>query len=169
MEMIPQAAATALPIVGSMMAAKGINKSGLAQQEAANFEAEQMDQNAGQVEAASQRNAMDRERETEMLQSRALAVAGASGAGAMDPTVLRIIGGIAKEGKLASEMELYNGKSQAQSMRTQGKATRYQGYQTALASRTQGFATMMSGFGQGIGNYFGAGRYYNIPLTPGVR
>ena len=169
MQMIPQVAATAFPIVGSMMAAKGLKQAGDAKNQEAIFEGAQLDQNAGQVEAASHRAAMDQDRQSQMLQSRALAVAGASGAGAMDPTVLRIIGGIAKEGALASEMELYNGKSQAQAMRLQADATRYQGSQTAKAARTTGFATMLSGFGQGIGNYFGAGRYYNIPLAPGIR
>ena len=168
---MPQIAATAFPIVGSMVSARGITNAGSAQNQAANFEANQLEINAGQVQAASHRDAMDQMRQSELLQSRALAVAGASGGGAMDPTVLRIIGGIAREGKLASETKLFNGLSEANAMRTQAGATRYQGSQIESASKTQALATMMSGVGYGAGNYFGAGRYYNIPLspTPGVR
>ena len=77
-----------------------------------------------------------------LLQSRALAVAAASGGGALDPTVLNLIGGIAGEGQLAADTERYNAAVDAQGMRTQAAATEYEG-KLALAnakrSRTASF------------------------------
>lgn len=107
--------------------AKQARRQGKAQQEMHEFEAAQMDSAAGQQVALSQRNAQEELRKSALLQSHALAIAGASGAGVSDPDVNKIIGDIAAEGRLAADTHLYNGDEAAKSLKISAKLSRWQG------------------------------------------
>lgn len=129
-------------VLGTVLSAKGqadagnaAARKGKAERALADYQAAQLDQNAGQEVAAGQRASAEALHQSKLLQSRALAVAAASGGGALDPNVLKIIGGIAGEGALSAEMQQYNAAESARSMRNQAKATRYSGYQAELAGR----------------------------------
>ncbi len=158
--------AAPLAIGGSLLSAFGSMSEGKAQYKAAQFQAAQLDQNAGQAKAAGQRDAAQEIRQSELLQSRALAVAGASGAGAVDPTVLRIISGLAGEGALAAQTAMFNADEQARGMRTQAAATRFEGAETRKASKVRAISTILSGAGTAAmagsrfsnGGWFGMGR-----------
>lgn len=82
---------------------------------------------AGQEEAASQRAAKIKRKETELKISSARATAGASGAGAYDPTVLDEIGNIAGAGEFDALTAMYEGKSASSLLRSQAALTEYQG------------------------------------------
>ncbi len=90
------------------------------------FQAEQLRVNAGQQIAAAQRTAQDVNLTTELIASHAKAVAAASGAGATDPTVVRLIAFQAGQGAYKANMALYNGEEAARGMRMQGAAYDYQ-------------------------------------------
>jgi len=153
--MIPAAAS----VVGTVLSAKGnvdagnaAARRGKAEQKLAEYQAAQLEQNAGQEIASGQRDAEAQLLQSRLLQSRALAVAAASGGGALDPNVLKIIGGIAGEGQQAADTTRYNAKESARGMRDQASATRYSGYQAAEAGRiakktgrAQAITTMLSG------------------------
>lgn len=124
----------------TVMSARALQAEGEAQavagrsaEQAAIFEARQMKTQAGQEQAVSQREAENRMREAALLMSRAQAVAAASGGGALDPTVLRIIGGISAEGELAAATERYNGDERARQLKLGAKARRYEGAQARYA------------------------------------
>jgi len=102
---------------------------GKAQQEADYFAAAQMEQNAGQDQAVGQRNAQNAQRQSDLIQSRALAVAGASGAGMSDPSIVKIMADLAKEGQLAVDAQLYQGNEAARQGRFAAKVKRYEGDQ----------------------------------------
>lgn len=126
----------------------------------ADFEAAQYDSNAGQAVAASQRAAMDQERQARIVQSRALAVAAGSGAGASDPTVTNVISKIAQEGKYRSMLALYQGEEQARQLKAGAAAKRYEGDAAlaggidALSASKFGVAsTLLSGAGKGYTMY----------------
>ena len=104
------------------------------------FAANQLDAAATQQEAVGQLNAAEEIRKSELLQSRALAVAGASGAGASDPDVTHVIGRFAQEGNLAAETQLYNGGESARAMRIGAKVQRWEGDQAAKGFNIQGQA-----------------------------
>lgn len=120
-------AGTALSVLGAI----GQGNAAMAQGEAANrlakYQAAQLKQNAGQVRAVGQREGEAALRESLLLQSRAQAVAAASGGGALDPTVLKLIGGVAAEGQTAADTERYNAETQAQGLLAEANATRYSG------------------------------------------
>lgn len=147
-----QAAGTVISALGSMKSGDAAASAGREQQQLAEYQAAQLDQNAGQQIAVGQRQSAEALRQSRLLQSRALAVAAASGGGAMDPTVLKIIGGIDDEGKYAADSAMYNAKETARGMKDDARAARYSGAQARAAgnearrgSRLAAFATVLSG------------------------
>lgn len=91
------------------------------------FQADQLRQNAGQAQAAAQRDAISADRQDELIASRALAVAAASGGGASDPTVINLIAKNAAEGAYRKQMALYAGDDKARSMMIAADAADYSG------------------------------------------
>lgn len=134
-------------IGGSLLSAFGSLEQGKQMFAASRYQAGQLRQNAGQAEAAGQRDAIAQLRTSDLLQSRALAVAGASGAGAVDPTVLRLIAGLAGEGQLNASMAMFNAGESARGMRNQAHATEFEGKQSKTASKIAALATMLTGAG----------------------
>ena len=95
-----------------------------------------LEENAKQTTAAGHHQAREYRRRSDLAMSRALAVAGASGAGVVDPSVLNIIGGIAGEGERGAETLMFNAGSDARFMGTQATATRFSGKQVRRAGMT---------------------------------
>lgn len=112
---------------GSLMAGSAAAKSGARIKSADDFEAAQLDQNAGQSIAAGQRAAIEARRQAALVQSRILAVAAASGGGALDPTVVRLIGQQAGEGEFRARTALYQGEERARAQRMAATTKRYEG------------------------------------------
>lgn len=139
--------AAATNLMGVLATAKGqadvgagAQQAGAGAQQAANYAAAQMDYNAGQEQASAQRTAEEARRQARLNVSRALAVAGASGGSAMDPTVLNIMANLNAEGQLQSLSAMYEGDSRANAMRRQAEATRYEGAAQAYAGAQQATA-----------------------------
>lgn len=156
------AVGSGLTIAGHLSASSAARAAGRAQREAANYSAAQLEANAGQQQAAAQRAAAEEIRKSIMLQSRAVAIAAASGGGAVDPTVLALIAGVAGEGQLAAETQIYNGDERARQLREQAKATRYEGELRGaageIASRNALLSiggTILSGMSK---DWYGAGK-----------
>lgn len=155
---------------GSLLSAFGSLTQGREQYAAAQYQAKQLYQNAGQAEAAGQREAAVQIRQSELLQSRALAVAGASGAGTVDPTVLRIISGLAGEGQLAANTAMYNAGEAARGMRNQAAAGIFEGKQAKKASKVAALATVLSGAGNAAmaGSRFNNSGWFGMSGPSGV-
>jgi len=135
----------AMNVFGTIMGAKGEYDSARAVKQKAAYEAQQLRVNAGQTEAAGQIDAAAETRKSKLLQSRALALAAASGGGALDPSVVKIISGLAGEGKLASQMQMYNAGERARVMRSQAAATEYGALLESKAHKTKALSTILSG------------------------
>jgi len=86
------------------------------------FSAEQARINAGQQIAASQRAAADVRLQGDLLTSRAQALAAASGAGAADPTIVRIMSDLRGATAYRAGVQLYQGEASARIMRMQAAA-----------------------------------------------
>lgn len=129
--------------VGSSLTVKGANQladaalvKGQRTKAAAEFEAGQLETNAGQAIAASQRVAAGQTLQAQYLASKAIAAAAASGGMATDPTVLNVVSKIAGEGALHATTALYNGEEQARQARAQAYATRFAGDTAVIDSKT---------------------------------
>lgn len=103
---------------------------------------------------------MEQTRQAKLLQSRALALAAASGAGASDPTIVNLIGDTGAEGAYRSAVALYQGEEQARQLRMKAEATSYEG-DLALAGgearrsayNTSAVSSLLSGSGTLFGRY----------------
>lgn len=116
-----------LAVGGQLMSALSHVQYGRQAQEAARYRAEQLLQNAGQNEAMGQRQAYNANQQAELLASRALAVAAASGGGASDPSVINTIARIAGEGAYRQAVSLYEGQDAARRLRMQAEAAEFSG------------------------------------------
>lgn len=142
-------AGLALQAGGAAASYSTAEKAAKARKAAAEFEAQQLEQNAGQVISASQRQAFETTRTGKYTASRALAVAAASGGGASDPTVMNTMSQLASETAYRKSLDLYQGEERARQLRLSAAATRMTGDIGAAASIGQGQAALIQG-GSGI-------------------
>ena len=143
--------------VGSMTAGWGARREGKAAKAAAEFQATQLRQGAGQAIAASQRASEEERRKARLFASRALAVAAASGGGASDPTVVDIIADLKGEGAYRAMLALYGGEERARTMELAADAKVYEGELAQRAGRDKQFAYSLAGMGslaKGAGSLF---------------
>jgi hypothetical protein len=131
----------ALEVGGTLLSAYGQNEQGdaalekgIGENALAQFQAEQMRQNANSAVAASQRQVVDVQRQADMIASRALAVASMNG-GASDPTVINMIARTAGEAAYRQSIALYQGQDKARALNLQADATEYAGSRAEQAGR----------------------------------
>lgn len=168
----------AIPAVLSVVSASGKVSAGNAvstagidtaqnQRAVMQYEADQARVNAGQVQAAAQRTAMEQRRQGAIVQSRALALAAAGGGSTSDPGIVNLIAGNAGEIAYRSAVALYEGEDKARTMEAFAKGKEYSGamavksaYQTAdntrSASRVGAFGDLVKG-GASLFSAFGGG------------
>ena len=146
-------------------------EAGHARKRAAEFEANVLEVQAGQAVALAQRDMLDARRAGRLAESRAIALAAASGGEATAPTVTRIVGDIAKESSYNAMLALYQGEErarlmrlQAQNLREQGEFAQTQGLLAAGAAQSKaksyeyaGYATLLQGAGSLYAKYAGGG------------
>lgn len=121
-----------------------------------------LNEEAGQTEAAAQRAALAQQKVASLVESRAKAVAAASGAGATDPSVINIISRISAEGALRSLTATYEGEERARKLRISGELAAHYGVQQGegydavaqaagiktAASAASGAASLYAKYGQ---------------------
>lgn len=149
---------TVLSVAGQMQASKAAKKQAESQKQAADYEAAQMNQLAGQTQAASQRAAMNERRRAGMIASRGLAVAGASGGGASDPTVVNLLADIEGEGAFRAATALYQGEDKARQYRMGATGKEFEGAVALQGGQARASAYQLSAFGstlQGAGSLYG--------------
>lgn len=138
-----QAAGLALQAGGAIQSQQAAKKAAAARRAAAEFEAQQLEQNAGQSISAAQRQAFETERTGKYTASRALALAAASGGGASDPTVMGTISQLASETAYRRSLDLYQGEERARQLRLGATAARVSGEIGAEGVLNQGRAAVV--------------------------
>lgn len=118
---------TILNAYGQVQQGRAAAALGTQQRVAKDFEAQQLEQQAGQEIASGQAAAQEESRKAAYASSHALALAAASGGGATDPTVTKIISDIAGEGTYRGEVARYRGAEAARQLNMRAGATRYEG------------------------------------------
>lgn len=145
-----------LDLFGGLLKGFGAYNIGQAQNAEAQFEAKQLLMNANKAKAVAQREAAEEVRQSELVQSRILAVAAASGGGASDPTVMRLIGKQAGEGAYRAALAIYKGDDRAQQLELAAKAKRYEGEMAARAGMTKAI-TSVAGAGMSLYDKYAQG------------
>lgn len=146
------AATTAMTVMSSV-------RQGQAANVAAKMRARQQEHAAAQETAAGQHAVQEKRRQSQILQSRALAAAGASGAGTLDSSVLSMVGGIAEEGEADVQREKFASASRASRSLQGASVSRFEGRQALKAGRMRAvgsaFKGMSSMASQGSNKGFG--------------
>lgn len=156
----------ALSVAGTVFQAVGQIQAGQSQQAAYNYEAQIARTNADQALAASQRAAIQRQREGTLAIETAQARAAGSGGGATDPTVLNIEGNLRKQGTYNALTELYSGSEQARGLQQEASTDVYKGDLASSAGYRSAFGTAISGVDTLYSNYGGGGPGNNaLPTT----
>lgn len=118
---------TLLGVAGSLDAADKSKKAGQRAQMQKNYQAAQLEQDAGQVRAVAQQEGLQERQKTKLVASRALALTAAGGGGTNDPTIVNIIGDINGEGAYREAVALYQGEENARKLSEGAKFTRLEG------------------------------------------
>lgn len=157
-------AGTVASVAGSVIQGRAQRRAGEAAQDAANYEARQLDASAGEEVAAGQREGFEIDRQTDLLGSRQQAVAAASGAGGDDPSITDAMSDVQREGSYRRNLALYGAIQRGRGLRGQAEATRRSGQAARAGSRLAAAGTIIGGIGSAAAQqssfYFqyGAGR-----------
>ena len=135
-----------LAFIPMILSAFGSFKSGQSAAAAGKLQEQQYEAQANAESATGQREGIERQRQSDILASRALAISAASGGGAIDPTVVNIIAGINAQGNYGARSAIYGGETAAQGARFKGALSVYEG-----ASAKQ--VGMIGGLGKGVSAY----------------
>lgn len=156
-----------LGIIGTIVSAVGTIAGGIAQKNAADFQAEQLERQGKEERAASQREADRARKERDFVLSRQQAVASASNLGALDETVLDLAGDVAQQGAMNAAMIRYGGEERMKGRQAQAAAARMEGRAAMMGSMFGAAGTIMGGMGDFADEYgWGkkkpsyTGRYY---------
>src|SRR3990167_1354259 len=157
---VAQGGGTLLNVSGRMQAGRAAEEGGIAARSAAEFEAAQAEVRAGQERAKAQRESATERKKEKYLQSKLIARAAASGAGASDPTVNKLARDIAEEGELRAMTALYEGEAKARGYQDMAALSRFkveQAYKAGKvkkgAYRTSAVTSLLSGAGSMFTKY----------------
>lgn len=120
---------------------------GVAANNAADFEARQMEAKGKEEFAAAQREAQMKRREGALVNSRAQAIAAASGAGAgVDaPTIVKLMTGTAGEADFNARSVMYGGEQRKRGLFDSARGRRAEGKASLLGSVIGGFGQAANG------------------------
>ena len=143
---------TMMMVASTVFSVAGQQSEGRAAQQAANFEAAQRDQAAGQTRASSQREAEDQRRQARLVNSKLQANAGGGG---LDTGVVNMAADITGEGEYRALSALYEGEESARGLemgadqaRARGKAARKAAnFKTVSTLFSAGSNTLYSNYG----------------------
>lgn len=138
-------------LIGTGLQVMGTMQQGSAQQAALNFEAKEREKKAAEERAASQRDAIEKRHEGDLAMSKGLAIASASGAGVVNPSILDIYGETGGEAEYNAQTEMYGGESRARGQLDEAAAARAKGKAAKTGST---FAALGAGF-SGLSKAFG--------------
>jgi hypothetical protein len=123
------AVSTAVAAAGTLMAgaaqSEALKAGAKAEGELAEYKANQLKVEAGQRRASAQRAAIEERRKGRLAQSRATAVAAASGGGVVGTDVENILANLGAEGEYNAQAALYEGDQEARGMEDQANAELY--------------------------------------------
>jgi hypothetical protein len=142
-----------LEVIGAVISGLGSVVGGIAANNAAAFEADQLEQKAKEERAASQRDAIEKRKEAAFVQSRqqALAAASGGGAGTDAPTIMKLMASTAGQGEYNAQAALYGGENRARGLMDEAMGRRMSGRASLLGGVFGGFGSMASGFGRAFG------------------
>ncbi|NSY17266.1 hypothetical protein [Neorhizobium sp. AL 9.2.2] len=144
--------------IGTGISAIGQIQSGKQQDAMAQYQADQMEQQAKDKMAVASRDAEQEGKKKDALLSRQVALAANSGGGVQNQSVLKILEDTEAAGQYNVSTAIYNGQQEAAGLRSQAEATRMEGRAASSGAALGAAGTLISGIG-------GAAKSYNSYKT----
>lgn len=144
---------TAATLAGGAISAMGTLQAGQAAKQNADFQAAQLRQQGTQALASSQRQMFQEQKKTALVQSKLLSNAAASGAGAQDPSVIKLGEDIAGQGEINALTSLGNGLNAMAGDSDLATAKELSGNAALIGSRYSAAGTILGSAGQGFARY----------------
>jgi hypothetical protein len=152
--------------LGTLAGGASAKQAGQMEEQAANFQATQLRQNASQAVASSQRQMLDTQLKTQQLVSTSTARSAAGGVNAGAGSAATNVGNIAQRGSYQSMMDLFSGQSKATGMLNEAAGVQYTGQMEALEGEEKQDASYLAAGGTlagGLGSMF---ETYGKPAYP---
>lgn len=149
-----------MAVASTVLSAGSSIMGGNAADRAAREEGAQLDYQAGQHRAASQRQAEEQRRQARLAASRLQAVAGGGGG---DVTAVNLSADLAGEGELRALTAIYEGNDRAIGMEAQADARRKAGKAAKTAGYIGAVSSVLSAGSKGMFEKFGGGGYGGMP------
>lgn len=130
-----------LMVASTVLQGVGAHEEGKGQQRALNYQAAQLNQQAGQTRASAQREAIEQRRQAALANSRLQALAGGGGT---DAGVVNIASNIAGEGEYRALASLYEGEERAIGMDMAATGKRFEGKQAKRAGNMKAISSLLS-------------------------
>lgn len=146
-------------VAGTAMSALGARNAGIAANQESEYRAQEEQVQAGQALASSQRQQVEDIRQMRLVESRGQAVAAASGAGALDPSVMDIMGDLETQGRYKSAVAGYEGQDSAANLNDKANLDLFSGSQSQSAGNIKAISTVMSG-ASSLYNKYDGGSYH---------
>ena len=138
---------TVLETAGHLASGKATEIQARRSQVSKEFDAYQLEQQAHADFAYSQHLAIEETRNAEYVASRAIAMAGASGAGVSDGSVENLVGRIKSEGAYRAALHLYSGEEAARVNRMRAKVSRLEGSDAIAEGKNRKTAYQLEAIG----------------------
>lgn len=132
---------TDLSLASTVFQAAGMLGQGVAASASGKYQAEQLEQRAGQMRAAGQHDAAEQRRRARLVQSSLQARAGGGG---LDPTVVQLSKDIAAEGEYRALASLYESEDAARGDEMSAAGARMQGKRARTAGAIGAVSTLFS-------------------------
>ena len=137
----------AISAAGTLAGGAAAAQAGKMQQQADEYQAEQLDSNATQAIASSQRQMLDTNLKTNLAISSSTANAAANGVNAGTGSAATNAGNLAARGSYQAAMDLFNGKATATGLQNQAQGVRYSGEMAAIGGAAQQSASELAAAG----------------------
>ena len=143
----PLVIAGAVAVAGSVVDAIGGKKNAKIAKAVGKMRNLSAQQNALEIVAAGQRRGLEEKRQSDILASRALAVAAAGGGNPDDPTISKIISDINGEGAYRAAVAMYEAESLSDKALYEGKIAEAGGEQSAKNITAQSAGSLLNAAG----------------------
>jgi len=134
-------------VAGTVYGMAQQGRAGELAKERAERKAKQLREQAGQERASGQIASNEQKRRAEILISNAQATVAASGGGTIDPSILRLITGLAEEGSRAGNVEKYQSETAAKGSENAADQALLEGEDSRQAGYTNAIGTFLGGAG----------------------
>ena len=134
--------------LGTVISGAGAIAGGIAQKNASDFQAEQLQQQAQAERAKASRETEQQHKQADLMMSRqqALASTSGAGAGADAPSIVKIMSDTAGQGAYNAGMATWNGEERARGLEAQASAARMSGNASLLGGALGGVSGVFNGF-----------------------